>query len=215
MDNDKLLKDLENGDVTVSEGGAAYVEGLFTVKKAQLIVAGNDPKLDTYPLKEEWAKGQICLLIDVEIKADEQTYIWSFADTYLDLSKRPACYPAYSKKGLNGMEIKRGKLLYELVHGIKQLDPKSKFADDSWVKNFRPTDLEGKSFNMNFKFINKKSGEESIILEDSFQKLKDEDYKKTQYADDDMDTSEFDKANPPKSEDPDWMNDSRKKVAEA
>lgn len=175
------LKKLQNGEVEISVSKSKYEEALITIKKSEIVAAGSTYE-DLYPLNQSWAKDQACLKVEFFMISESyplgKTY--SFADIYVNLKGQPAYYEAYlsTKESDNdGLPlIKRGKLLWDIVNGIKQHDSKSVYHNE-WHKTFKPADLIGQRFQMSIKYVQSKTGIEFVILNDSTQKLQDERYR--------------------------------------
>ena len=89
-------------------------------------------------------------------------------------------YISNTTLGKDGLpKINKGKLLWDIIDAIRKYEAQSVYNQENWYKTFKPADLLGKKFQLEIKYAEKQNGDEFVIMNDSYQKLKDARYKET------------------------------------
>ncbi len=179
MDNKAILKKIKEGKfkVNTSGGGGGYEKVKVQIVKLDVEEAGSHKTKHSF-LDLEWIQGRLCLIAHLRLKkylpdgGMEIGYTEHIeVDQLLKADGEIALYPTYTKK--DGTK-KPGTLLYDLVHGIKQVEGQEDLFDADW--SFDPDMFKGLVFDSHAKFLKDKTGREFVLLRTSRQMIRDEEF---------------------------------------
>lgn len=162
---EQFMKNLKKGEVKATEGGGnGYVDAVFTITDAQFIPHSELP--EALAEKIDNKDGVFWKIVGTFETEDGKAEKHWFYENALTKKGDIACYPT-SEDGQFA-----GTLLYDLIHGAKELDPEQ--VKEDWVTTL-PKSLLKLKVNMRVRI----TSNGFVFPETSKQKIKDEKYRQS------------------------------------